>query len=252
MDGAEKRIITRLKDGARTSEEDLIAVEKRLRILVNGKDFVRLSCSPIMVRELVTGFLLTEGLSGKGFCTERMSIEYGEEIVVDVPAEEEPAPGPAARTSGCVGGISFESYENAPPVTSGLKISFDALKGLFTLFQQASNLYRLTGCVHSAAIADGKRILFQAEDVGRHNAVDKVIGYAVLEAIPLEDKVLLTSGRLSSEIAGKCAGVKIPILASRTAPTTRAIDIAQRAGVTLAGFLRGKSCNVYTHPERIL
>jgi FdhD protein len=245
-------MITRIRNGARTSEEDLIAFEKPLRLLINGKDFVRLSCSPVMLRELVAGFLLTEGPPGKGFCTERMSIEYGDEIIVDVPAEGDiQVSGAPARTSGCIGGVSFESYENDFPIKSGLKISFDALKALFTAFQQGSNLYRLTGCVHSAALADTEHIIIQAEDVGRHNAVDKVIGYAAPEGIPFNDKVILTTGRLSSEIASKCARAGVPILASRTAPTMRAIDSARKAGITLVGFQRGRSCNIYTHPERI-
>ena len=99
---------------------------------------------------------------------------------------------------------------------------------------------------------DQRNIIVHAEDIGRHNAVDKVIGYCLIEDIPMEDKIMLVSGRLSSEIAYKCARWKIPVLASRTAPTMRAVNIAENSGVTLIGFLREKRFNIYSCPERIL
>ncbi len=254
MNGTEKRLITRFREnkgGGFLAEEDPVAVEKRLRVLVNGRELFKLYCSPMMIRELVTGFIMTEGLLKGGFCTERMSIEYGDEITVDVPADETPELGGGATiTSGCGGGITFERYGDEA-ATGFEGIRGEDLKALFMKFQQASTLYRLTGCVHSAALSDGEHILSLAEDVGRHNAVDKIIGHAILENIRLDDKIMLSSGRLSSEIAGKCARWKIPVLASRTAPTSRAVDIAQKAGITVVGFLRGRGYNIYTHPERI-
>ncbi|MFA5354056.1 MAG: formate dehydrogenase accessory sulfurtransferase FdhD, partial [Thermodesulfovibrionales bacterium] len=119
-------------------------------------------------------------------------------------------------------------------------------------FQDASELYKVTGCVHSAALSDGKEILCLAEDIGRHNAVDKVIGYALSEGIPFEGKIMLASGRLSSEIVSKCARWGIPVVASRTSPTSLAVEIAEKYGVTVTGFIRAERMNVYTHPERIL
>ena len=125
------------------------------------------------------------------------------------------------------------------------------MRELFHLYQKRSDLYNLTGCIHSAAITDGEHILVCAEDIGRHNAVDKVVGYCVLESISLDDKVILVSGRLSSEMATKCARWDIPIVVSRAAPTARAIDIAEKQGITMVGFMRGTRMNIYTHPERI-
>ncbi len=252
MHTTEKRTITRVRDARRTESEDLAAIEKRVRVKINGRELFSLYASPVMIRELVTGFIATEGLIKGGFCTERMSIEYGEEIVVDVPAEGEIAEFEERPTitSGCAGGITYGRYE--PAGTAGeTKIAFEDLKELFTRFQQGSKLYRETGCIHSAALCEKGAILCLAEDIGRHNAVDKLIGYSILEAMPLKDKILLSSGRLSSEIAGKCAKWAIPIIASRTAATGRAMDIAEKAGITLVGFLRGAGCNIYTHPERI-
>jgi FdhD protein len=110
----------------------------------------------------------------------------------------------------------------------------------------------MTGCIHSAAISDGQHILVVGEDIGRHNAVDKVTGYCFLEDIPLNDKIILVSGRLSSEMATKCSRWGIPIVVSRAAPTGLAIDIADKRGITMVGFMRGKRLNIYTNPHRIV
>jgi FdhD protein len=254
MKATDNRTITRIREGERAEAGDVVAIEKRLRVLANGRELFSLYCSPVMIRELVTGFIMTEGLLKKGFCAESMGIVYGDEIVVDVIADEDVPvqAGAPVITSGCAGGITYEKFEETGQAPKDVRIRFDALRELFTRFQQASSLYRLTGCVHSAALSDGESILCLAEDVGRHNAVDKVVGFALLEDIPLSDKILLSSGRLSSEIAGKCARWGIPVVASRTAATSRAIDIALKAGITMAGFLRGKGANIYSHPDRII
>jgi FdhD protein len=231
--------------------EDYIAVEKRLRISLNGRELVSLYCTPSMIRELVIGLLLTEGVVRDKFCAEKMSIEYRDEIIVDIPADEDIVMGNRTVTSGCMGGITFVREKDFEKVTDNFSIDAKTLKDIFKEFQQHSELFRLTGCVHSAALSDGKQILVFAEDIGRHNAVDKVIGYCIFENIPFTKKLMLISGRLSSEIASKCSRWGIPIVASRTAPTDLAIEIAERAGVTLIGFVRGERMNVYTGEQRI-
>jgi len=251
-----------IKDGKTVIEEveDSVAVEKALRIKINGKDALRLYCSPVMVRELVVGLLLTEEIIKGAWCAERMEISYGDEIVVNISSEVEPSMEGATITSGCVGGITFEKRERGYYISGESNISVNLepkipsqrLKELFNEFQLRSNLYRSTGCIHSAALSDGKVIIAFAEDIGRHNAIDKLIGYCILENIPLNGKMVLVSGRLSSEMITKCAKWSIPMVVSRTAPTTRALEIAQRTGMTVIGFMRGERFNVYTHPERIL
>jgi FdhD protein len=181
-----------------------------------------------------------------------MSIEYGEDVVVDVPAEGEVvSTEDAVITSGCIGGITFPKRLVLQRIEDPFTIPADTLKALFRVFQKASDLYQLTGCVHSAGLSDGERMLCLAEDIGRHNAVDKVIGYALLEDIAFSGKIMLASGRLSSEIVSKCAKWGIPMVASRTSPTSLALEIAEKCGVTVAGFVRADRFNVYTSPERI-
>lgn len=252
MQSHKKRNIIKITEANNSETEDIIAEEKRLRISVNGKEALKLYCSPIMVRELVVGFMMTEGIIRGSWCTERMTVQYGDEIVVDIPADGEVSLEGATITSGCVGGITFERTPEDSIAGDGIRISIDRLRELFHEFQKRSDLYNQTGCIHSAAVSDGDYILVIAEDIGRHNAVDKVIGYCLLEQIPLTDKILFVSGRLSSEMASKCSRWKIPIVVSRAAATALSVEIADRHGITMIGFMRGKRCNIYTHPDRIV
>jgi len=252
MNGFLKKGIIRVTRDSRIELEDPVAIEKRLRILVNGKDVLKLYCSPVMIRELVVGFLMTEGIIKGNWCAERMSIEYGDEILVDVPAEGEVSLEGSTVTSGCAGGITFDrKIIDDSPIAEGIRISSEMLKELFGRFQKASGLYNITGCIHCAAISDGNKIMVLAEDIGRHNAVDKAVGYCILEGISLEDKIILVSGRLSSEMASKCSRWGIPIVLSRTAPTVLATEIAEKRGITMVGFVRGGRFNIYSHPYRI-
>ncbi|MEW6215780.1 MAG: formate dehydrogenase accessory sulfurtransferase FdhD [Nitrospirota bacterium] len=232
--------------------EDYIAIEKKLRVSINGKEFISLYCTPMMIRELIVGLFLTEGIINGKFCADEISIKYGDEIIVDIPAVGEVLTEGMVITSGCIGGITFASKKDFEKIADNFSIDTETLKAIFKEFHNRSELFRLTGCVHSAALSDGKQILVFAEDIGRHNAVDKVIGSAIIDEIPFTEKLMLVSGRLSSEMVSKCSKWGIPILASRTAPTDLAIEIAEITGVTLIGFVRGDRMNVYTSPQRII
>jgi FdhD protein len=248
-----KRSVLKIQGRSSGDSEDYIATEKKLRVSVNGKELLSLYCTPLMIRELIVGFFLTEGIIDGNFCLDEISIRYGEEdISVDIPAGKEVRTEGFAITSGCVGGITFNRKRELEKITDSISMEAAAIEKIFREFQQKGELYRLTGCVHSAALASEEKILVFAEDIGRHNAVDKVIGYCILEDIPFNGKLMLVSGRLSSEIASKCARWGVPIVASRTAPTELAIKIAEASGVTLVGFVRGERMNVYSNTQRIL
>lgn len=252
MRGIRKKNIIKISEAHNSTIEDVVAEEKRLRILINGSEALKLYCSPVMVRELVAGLIMTEGIIDGGWCAERMSILYNDDIVVDIPAEGRVSLEGSTRTSGCVGGVTFDRESGDRPVPADIRIEKEKLLALFHDFHRRSELYNATGCIHSAALSDGEHLLVVAEDIGRHNAVDKVVGYALIENVPLQDKVILVSGRLSSEMAHKCARWGIPVVVSRAAPTALAIDIAENHGITMIGFMRGRRMNIYTHPERIL
>lgn len=251
MNGTNKRNILKYRDGGFREVEDLLAVESSLSISVNGEDVLNLFCTPLMIRELAVGLIMTEGIAD-GLCTERMSILYEEEGVrVEAHAEGDVRKSGGTVTSGCVGGVSFKKDLSTTIREDSFSISASVLTDLFRRFQKRSDMYNSTGCIHSAALSDGEDIIAFSEDIGRHNAVDKVTGYAILEGIGFSGKLMMASGRLSSEIVSKCAKWGVPIVVSRSAPTELAIRIAQESGITVVGFLRGDRFNLYSHPHRI-
>ena len=251
MKAAENRKILKVRGGQAHEVEDSLACEGRLNITVNGTKVVSLFCTPTMLRELAVGFVMTEGIA-EGLCMDRMTLMHGEEeTLVEMHAEGEVNLEGGTVTSGCVGGMSFGGKKVQSAHLDGLKVEVSALRASMKRFLQKEGLYTETGCAHRAALLDGEEVISYAEDIGRHNAVDKVIGGAILEGGKFTGKVLLTSGRLSSEIVSKCAGWGIPVVASRGAPTARAVGIAEEAGVTLVGFMRGERFNIYCHPQRI-
>ena len=156
-------------------------------------------------------------------------------------------------SSGCGRGAAFYSAADVQNrvVTSRANISVDEVLELASTFQHASPVYQETHGVHSAAICRGSQILVHAEDIGRHNAVDKIFGRCLLEGISIEDCILITSGRVSSEITHKAAKKGIPILISISAPTTLTVSLAEKMGITLAASVRGGKMDVFSHSWRI-
>lgn len=243
--------ILRVGDSSAEEADDFVAVEKKVRISVNGRNVLSLYCSPQMIREFVVGVVFNEGLISGGWCAERLSIEYGDVIEVDIPATGTIAEGERTVTSGCTGGISLNRKLPEEKISDPAVFPVQDIRNLYKDFQKRSEGYRTTGGVHSAALADVHAIYAFAEDIGRHNAVDKVIGYALLEDIPFGGKIMLASGRLSSEIVTKCVRCGIPVLISRAAPTSLSVAIAEDSGLTLIGFARGHRMNIYAGRQRI-
>ena len=231
--------------------EDYIAIEKKLIVSVNGKKVISLYCTPSMIKELVTGFFLTEGIFTDKFLMDTMKIVYGEEVMIDILVDKDIFK-EGMVLSRCLGGVTLNKEMNFKKVIDDFSITAESLKTIFKKFHQESELFKLTGCFHSAALSDGESILIFAEDIGRHNVIDKVIGYSIINDITLAGKLMLVSCRLSSEIVSKCSRFGVSIVASRAAPTSLAIEISEACGITLVGFMRGDRMNVYTHMQRIL
>ncbi len=244
------RMITKSRGNSFEKKEDYVAVEKKLLILHGGREILSLYCTPSMIKELVVGLLLTEGILSDDVSPGDMIIKKGKEIRVLIPAEKRLST-EGFSISRCLGGLALSKSNPFKKVSDEFSFSAEDLKKLFQEFQRRSELFRLTGCFHSAALSDGKTILAFAEDIGRHNTVDKVIGLCVLTNVPLTGGLMLTSCRISSEIVSKCVRWGIPILVSRAAPTDRAVSLADKTGLTLIGFVRGDSFNIYTNPQRI-
>jgi FdhD protein len=254
-----KTKIIQYRNGSSSEREDHIASEKRLKIFSNNKEILSLLCTPTMVKELVIGFAFSEGLLKRNnegeqqqeWCSERIEILWqDEDIEVHLPVDMPEAT--ATLTSGCGKGVTFMLNEEMSAIQDDFKTSTHTIIDLYREFQKKSELFRSTGGVHSAALCDEREMLVFAEDIGRHNAVDKIIGYAFLENIPMQNKILLLSGRLSSEIINKAVSAKVPLLISRAAPTDMAVETAKKYNLTLIGFLRGQKLNVYSNPQRLI
>jgi FdhD protein len=238
---------------------DEVASELPVRLVLNDQPLVTLLCTPTELEELSIGFLLSEGILLNRSDITRLDVSKTEPVVritlSSLPPEWEKMFDTRAISSGCGKGITFTNYDRAKDrriTVPGPLLTLDDIRRLLATFRSISSLYLETGGVHSAALSDGRDILFFSEDIGRHNAVDKLIGKAFLKGVNIENKILLTSGRVTSEIVTKTGRNRFPVLISRAAPSCMAISYAEDMGITLVGFARGDRMNIYTWPNRVL
>ena len=219
--------------------------EQPLTIYVNGERFLTLLCSPFKLEALVVGYLWMEKVIGG--LEEIASLDVSEvdgraDVTLTRPAE---LPTERILTSGCGGGITFRIDPRLfSRLDSRLKVKPAQLSArLKDLFAEAVH-YRASRGIHGAALTDGEKLLVIAEDVGRHNAVDKVKGECLVRGIPTVDRILLSTGRVS-EMLLKAARMGAPLVASRTSPTEMAVGLAEQLGITVVGYLRSDSLNLY-------
>jgi|SRR5690554_1585947 len=247
--------ILRYQNGNINYRTDIIIRENSLTLKINGLEIATLACLDDKLEELGVGFLNTEGVINglqdlKEFklCNKRTRLDVritrSEEELREYMQNSE-------RTTGCGGGVSGVMIEKEMRQFSDLSIDPDRIPDLMLKFQNQSVLFRQTGGVHSAALIKDTDIFSFAEDIGRHNAVDKVIGTALLEGRKASDFYLLTSGRISSEIVRKAIRLQIPLIISQAAPTSRAVSLAWQYGIYLIGFARGTRFNIYTGLHKI-
>lgn len=237
---------------------DEVASELPVTLVVNSQPLVTLLCTPAELEELAVGFLLSEGLLKSRSSIRKLDVSEKELTIrvdlSDVPDDFDKMFEKRTISSGCGKGITFTSYRTAAHDRIDVKdniVSLEDIKTLLGNFRSISKLYLETGGVHSAGLSDNREILFFSEDIGRHNAVDKLIGKAFLQSVSVENKILITSGRVTSEIMTKAGRNRFPILISRAAPSCMAISYAEDMGITLIGFARGDRMNIYTWPNRI-
>ena len=235
-----------------------VASEFMLTIFLNDKELVTIMCSPENMRELAVGFLFSEGLIRAKDDVKKIDIDEWMGTVRIETAHDSAAESrffsKRLLTSGCGGSATFYDVSDAAAlrIVSGLKVPAGEVMSLANVFQHGSKLYRATHGVHSAALCEGSKIIVFYEDIGRHNAVDKIFGRCLLDNITTKDRIIVTSGRVSSEILQKIVKRGIPIVVSISAPTDLGVKIADKMGVTLIGLVRGKKMNVYTHEERVI
>ncbi|MEQ8200303.1 MAG: formate dehydrogenase accessory sulfurtransferase FdhD [Syntrophomonadaceae bacterium] len=253
------REITSYDNGTVKHIRDAVVEEYPLTLFLNGVELATMVCSPAGFDELAAGFLLSEGLVRKP--GDLIGVNLREEdgsLVIETAEGSPPASQPRRHhinTGAGKSGTDFRFINAARqlhPIQSLARFTAPHLLEMIELLQQRSATFVLTGGVHSAAIADQDGMICMFEDIGRHNAVDKVLGYAFLNEISSQDKILLLSGRIASEILLKAARARIPLVLSRSAPTGLTIDLAEELNITVVGFARGKRLSIYTHPERVL
>ena len=237
---------------------DQVIREERIELVLNGSPLLAMFALPRDVEALALGFLVSEGLLRDhrqlpDICYDPSSGQVRCEGQFDSEAVDAIHRRWSFGT-GCGGGGTARDWshlEECRPLVSRLTVGRSQLAALGREFNKRTVLYQKTGGTHACAIADTERLLLVAEDVGRHNAFDKVAGMALLAGMDLSDKIALSTGRLSAEIVAKSIAHGAPVLASFSAPTAMGVKWSGRFGLTLVGFLRGNRMNVYTRYDRV-
>jgi len=248
--------IIRITGRERVDDEDAVAVEFNLSIVLNGQELVTLLCSPEKFEFLAAGFLCSEGLITTKENIRDIALDKEKGVIAITTKEAGKFAGNILSrrligSSGGKGAIQNRDLQQGARNNSRITVSSYEVIALMGDFLQRSDVYKATGGVHSAALCTSQKIILFSEDIGRHNAIDKILGECLLMDIPIEERILLTSGRVSSEIVLKVAKRNIPILISKSSPTNIGVKLAHNLGITLIGFVRGKKMNVYSHPWRM-
>jgi len=266
--GVAERRVLKVRDGQARRARDRLAVEEPLELRVAGRPVGVTMRTPGNDFELAIGYCISERLvaapediAAVRFCAPEGQAQEYKVLTVDL-RPGVPLPDPsldrlAVTSSSCgvCGKASVEAVRVACHSLAGdpLVLPSQVLAEVPGRVREAQRVFEQTGGLHAAAVCDADgTVVCVREDVGRHNAVDKVIGWAATERrLPLAGKVLFVSGRSSFEVVQKAAVAGVPLVAAVSAPSSLAVELAEEVGITLVGFLRGRSMNVYTHPERV-
>lgn len=237
--------------------KDTVTLEFSLTITLNQQELATLLCSPTKLDYLAIGFLASEGLIKSKGEIEKITVDEDKGTVQviaggnrDLSADINSAR--LIASSGGRGTTFQQTIKNRhTEIQSHRQVTASEVYALMAEFTERSKVFKATGGVHSAALCDNDIIVF-SEDIGRHNALDKVLGECLWQDLPTEDRILVTSGRISSEILLKAAQRNIPILVSKSAPTNMGVKLATDLGMTLIGFVRGRRMNIYSCAWRVL
>ncbi len=259
MDIISNEKVIKYKNNEFETLTDKVATEFPLTIYINDTEFATLVCTPDHLEELVIGFLASEGVIRSfsdiksmniddrgGFC----HIETTREIPIDVFSFTK-------RVLGSCCGKSRQFYfqsdmEMSKVSMSKTKITPDQIISLMKTLQDTSDVFKETGGIHNASIATPNGIIVQRGDIGRHNALDKLYGYCLKNNITVHDKVIIFSGRMSSEVLTKVSKIGVGIVLSKSAPTDLALRLAEDLNITAVGFIRRGMFNIYSHSDRVI
>lgn len=238
---------------------EAVVNEKMIHVFVNGKQLLNLIALPEHIKYLIAGFLLTECIIHKAqdiksFVFNKSSMSSEVLLAENLPAVLSEKV--KSVTTGCGKGITFVSPLQTgffKPLTDENKFKAEEIINVMRKLQRHSDLFSQTGGVHSAALVSDGEIKFFADDIGRHNAVDKVAGWKLFNQTTLDSEcnMLVSTGRMSSEIITKVCRARIPLIVSPSAPTSGSLQLAESLGITMIGFARSSRFNIYSHAHRI-
>ena len=218
-------------------------------LFINGRHAMTAMMSPVQLEDFVTGYLYTEQIVKGVDEIESIRIEKNRLSVITKNLFKVLGP-KKTILSGCGGSASFIDTGKLPSIKSDFTIPTTIISGTIRGILD-SELHDKTGGIHVVGLASADGVIARSEDIGRHNALDRVIGYALRNNVDLSHTFAICSGRISSEMVRKCLIANIPIVLSRGATTTLAIEIAAKTGLCVIGFVRSAKMNIYSHPERV-
>lgn len=259
-------VVARYQNGDLVSQRDWVALEGNVLFDISPLGKLEIVMSPYELKEFLIGHLHAEGLldSGRGMGNmevlpsangvTRVNVKLDpDHLKLGVPEDFVAGPVWVGLIHSACGSASTVARQDLQPIKQHIIISPSELLTIPATIRNRSELFKKTGAYHSAFIlARSMELLYQADDIGRHTAVDKVIGKALMEDVDFKEVVLFTTGRISSDIVKKCVRCQIPVLVSRGAPLGGAVELAREYGLVLIGFLRGGRFNVYSGEEHIL
>lgn len=240
--------------------QDMVSEEEPLTLYLNGKELVTMLCSPVEQRYLALGFLVSEGMIGNIADLTAFTVDEERGLIW---AEADKVPDNAGRMylkrclTACCGRGRAEFYfandaRVSKEINSELRVRAQDINKYALLLEHASATHQVTSGVHSGALAAGGSLICFAEDIGRHNVFDKLYGKCLEGGVSPADKILVFSGRVSSEIILKVSKMGVPVVVARSVPTSLAIDMAVKLGITLIGVAKGDWFHIYTNAERVL
>lgn len=243
-----------------TKHDAQIIVETPISLTVNGDVWLTFMCTPTDVEALALGFLFNEGLiksidevASVRVCASGDNVDVWLHHSIEQPRRWR-------RTSGCTGGVTAveenlkeeDTFAPTLVLANGSTWTPQQISNLVDSLLDSQDLYRQTGGVHTSVLSDGQNVSVVGEDIGRHNTLDKIAGRCLMDPVEMHHRVLVTTGRISSEMIQKASRLGASVVISRTSPSSLSIELAQRWGITLIGYARRNRFRVYTHPQRII
>ena len=229
-----------------------VIVETPVTLTVNGRVWLTFMCTPTDLEALAVGFIYNEGvIKGKEEIELVEVCPSGDNVDIWLKSAVE-QPEHWRRTSGCTGGITAAALDKVrPELKDGLILTPQMVQTLIKSLTEEQVLYRDVGGVHTSILSDGEHVVVTAEDIGRHNSLDKIAGRCLLDDIEMTRKILVTTGRISSDMIQKAARIGAAIVISRTSASSLSVALADKWGISLIGYARHDQFIIYTHPERI-